>query len=166
MESMEENPKLSLAIGVAVFKKYTGVDLPVELDWEEQLFREGVEGDPEIKTEFVKARLRDMGVEFPEDIEPVEVLIRKFEQINRLKDSLREGPDGFSGNLARFLKEAAPFIPEIVKIIQEGRGTGAVEQDGSSLEAAQAQPRAQFPAEAYTPDGPDEADAFEDPMLI
>jgi len=155
MQSMDENPKLSRAIGVAVFNKYTGVDLPVELDWEEQLFREGVEGDPEIKSEFVKARLREMGVEFPEDIDPIEEQIRKFEQIKRFKESLHEGPEGLSGTLARFLKEALPALPEIVKIIQEARGTGAVEQDGSSLEAAQGQLRAQSPVgQDHNPDGP------------
>ena len=163
-QSMEENPKLSRAIGVAVFKKYTGVDLSVELDWEEQLFREGVEGDPEIKSEFIKAKLRDMGVEFPEDIEPVEELIRKFEQINQLKE-LIEGPRSPSDTLARFLKEAAPALPEIVKVIQKARGTGAVEQDGSPLAASPAQ--AQLPVgQDSNPDGPDEADEFEDPMLI
>ena len=105
-----------------------------------------------------------MGVEFPEDIDPIEVQIRKFEQIKQLKE-LIEGPRGPSDTLARFLKEAAPALPEIVKVIQKARGTGAVEQDGSPLAASPAQ--AQLPVgQDSNPDGPDEADEFEDPMLI
>ena len=166
-EAMEENPTLSQAIGIAVFKKYTGVDLPVELGWEEQLFREGVEGDPEIKTELIKARLREKGVEFPEDIDPTRELIRKFEQFKQLNELLNGEPKGVSETLAKFLKEVAPALPEIVKLIREARGTGAVDQGGASLEASQEQSGAQFPVgQASSPDGPDEGDEFEDPMLI
>ena len=108
-----------------------------------------------------------MGVEFPEDIDPTQELIRKFEEFKQLNGLLNGEPKGVSETLARFLKEVAPALPEIVKIIREARGTWTVEQGSASLEASQEQSGSQFPVgQASSPDGPDEGDEFEEPMLI
>jgi len=116
-EWADEDPQLGRAIAAAWYKKHSGVELPVELDWEEQLFREGVEGSPHYKEEFIKARLRDRGVEFPEEQDALERLIAETEQLQRLRDALGVGRKG----IADIVQELIPALPGLLQIVNDAR---------------------------------------------
>ena len=144
-EMAEEDPKLGQAIGAAFAKKHLGIEFPPELPWYEKMVRGEAERNPKYRAELVKAGLRELGVEFPEEEDPIEEQIRKFEQFNQIEEALREGPRGPTGTLARFLKDVAPALPEIVKMINEIRGAGTAGQVGPALETPPDQSKAKFP---------------------
>ena len=144
-ESINDDPRLGEAIGVALAKKHLGIELPPEPTWEEKQVREEAEANPEYKSELVKAGLPKRGVEFPEDIDPFEEEIRKYQQLQRFREALGAGRKGETTTLVNLLKNLGLALPEIVDIFHEVRGTGAAGQVGPTLEAPPDQSQAQFP---------------------
>ncbi len=133
IERLEDDPELQRIAALGMLKKYLGVELPAEVDWEEQLFREGVEGNPEFKGALIKAELRKRGAEFPEELDPIEGQIKKYEQLARLEETLDSGKKPPS-----LMRELILALPEFLKIIQQVQGGDTPKSDaraGPSLEA-------------------------------
>lgn len=146
-EMLADDPEMQRLFAMAVLKKQYGIERPPEESWNEKLFREGVQSNPEYKDLFVQAGLRERGVEFPEEVDPFEQELRNYERVQRLIDLFEEKSKGPTGTLARIWKDVAPALPEIVKMFRELRGTGTAGQVGPALEAPPDQRPAQIPIE-------------------
>ena len=149
LERLEEDPEMQRLVGIAALKKHLGIELPPETDWKERLVREGVEGNPEYRDAFVKSRLREEGAEFPEEIDPIEKQIEKYEQLERFRESLGVGQKQTS-----LLRELVLALPEVLKIVQQMQGSSAVLSDAQTvpaLEAPTTQDAAPQPSEPATP---------------
>ena len=114
LERLEDDPEMQRLVGMAALKKHLGVELPPEPDWIERLVREGVEGNPEHRDAFVKARLREEGAEFPEELDPIEEQIEKYEQLERLLNAIGGGQEPPS-----LVKELLLAVTEVLKIIRQ-----------------------------------------------
>ena len=117
-ELAHEDPRIGRAIAAAAFKKSFGVELPAELGWEDQLFQEGVEGNSEYQDALIKARLRERGVNFPEQQDGIERLITEAEQTQRLRDALGVGRKGFAG----ILQDLIPVLPVLLQALRGAQG--------------------------------------------
>ncbi len=128
IERLDDDPRLQRIAALGMLKKYLGVELPAEVDWEQQLFREGVEGIPEFKEALIKAELRKRGAEFPEELDPIEEQIKKYEQFQRLRETLESGKQ--PPNLMRDLILA---LPEVLKIILQVQGGDNSKSDAQTV---------------------------------
>ena len=74
-----------------MLKKHLRVELPAEVGWDEQLFPKDVEDNPEFSEALIKAELRSRGAEFPGELNAIEEQIKKYEQLERLRETLEPG---------------------------------------------------------------------------
>jgi hypothetical protein len=94
------------------------VELPPEPTWEEHLLREAVEGNAEYQDGLIRARLRERGVEFPDEKDPIERLIAEAQQTNKLRDALGGGRKGIAG----VVQDLAPALPVLLQVFKDIQG--------------------------------------------
>ncbi|MCH8282192.1 MAG: hypothetical protein IIC96_16090 [Chloroflexi bacterium] len=153
LERLEDDPEMQHLVGTGMLQKFFGVEIPPDLDWKEQIFREGVEGDREYRRALVEAGLRKMGADFPEDADPLQEQINKQEQLERISELLGAGTKPPS--LMRELLLALPVaLPEILKIIQMVQSSEPAKSDTSTapaLETPSSQPVIHQPPDLVAP---------------
>ena len=137
IERLEDDPEIQRIAALGMLKKYLGVELPGELDWEEQLFREGVKGNPDFKEALIKAELGKRGAEFPEELNAIEEQIKKYQQLGRLRETLDSGKKPPS-----LMRELILALPEVLKFIQQVQGSDFTKS------GAQAEPPLEAPVDS------------------
>ncbi|MCZ6488937.1 MAG: hypothetical protein O7A06_00205 [Acidobacteria bacterium] len=139
IERFEDDPELQRIAALGMLKKHLGVELPadVEIDWQEQLFRDGIEGNPEFKEALVIAELGKRGAEVPEEPDPMEETIKKYQQLGRLREALDSGKKPPS-----LMRELILALPEVLKFIQQVQGSDFTKS------GAQAEPPLEAPVDS------------------
>ena len=112
---LQNEPELGRVLAGAILKKNFGVDLPGSLTYEDRLFQNELENNPEYRQQYLEKALQNRGVkakkaeEEPDDFDR---LLMNLEKANKLRAAIGDGngDDGWKSIVKEAVKGAATYI--------------------------------------------------------